>query len=153
MPRRSLTTRVGRYEVSGDFEGVELQDGEFGLHSMDWGRLELEAAVLVLSQATPLLGGELRYARKAMGLHVAELARLLDVSPETVSGWETSVTPIEPDAACRPALRRTHGALWLAGARSARVGGLVADDRRTLMSPVTPCNLRRTCRTRCKARA
>ena len=34
-------------------------------------------------------GEALRHMRKALGLRAADLARLLDVTPETVSHWET----------------------------------------------------------------
>jgi DNA-binding XRE family transcriptional regulator len=34
-------------------------------------------------------GDALRHMRKALGLRAADLARLLDVTPETVSHWET----------------------------------------------------------------
>ena len=34
-------------------------------------------------------GEALRYMRKALGLRACDLARLLDVTPETISHWET----------------------------------------------------------------
>jgi DNA-binding transcriptional regulator YiaG len=34
-----------------------------------------------------------RFARRALGLRAAELAKLLDVAPETISRWETGERP------------------------------------------------------------
>jgi putative zinc finger/helix-turn-helix YgiT family protein len=38
-------------------------------------------------------GDSLRHMRKALGLRAADLARLLDVRPETISHWETGKAP------------------------------------------------------------
>ena len=45
-------------------------------------------------RADAVAGGDLRYARKALGMRAAELAAALDVTPETVSRWETDARPI-----------------------------------------------------------
>jgi DNA-binding transcriptional regulator YiaG len=42
-----------------------------------------------LADAGVSSGEALRHMRKALGLRAAELARLLDVTPETISHWET----------------------------------------------------------------
>lgn len=62
--------------------------------STELGRLELQAAIAVLSEADSIDGDELRVARKAMGLRQPDLVALLDVATETVSGWETGAEPI-----------------------------------------------------------
>jgi len=46
-----------------------------------------------LADAGVSTGEALRHMRKALGLRAAELARLLDVTPETVSHWETGKAP------------------------------------------------------------
>ena len=86
-----LTLRVGRYEVSAPYVQVTLElptGNEPGLTSEEWGRLELQAAIAVLSSAPSIMGAELKFARKAMGLTQPELAALLDVAVETVCRWE-----------------------------------------------------------------
>lgn len=40
----------------------------------------------------------LRFIRKALGMRAVDLARLLDVTPETVSHWENGHTPIDVGA-------------------------------------------------------
>jgi putative zinc finger/helix-turn-helix YgiT family protein len=47
------------------------------------------AACCELADAGVDSGEALRHMRKALGLRAAELARLLDVRPETISHWET----------------------------------------------------------------
>ncbi len=47
------------------------------------------AACCELADAGLSSGEALRHMRKALGLRAAELARLLDVTPETISHWET----------------------------------------------------------------
>jgi len=49
---------------------------------------ERRAALAVLSDVTAPSGKVLRFARKAVGLRQADLARALDTNPETVSRWE-----------------------------------------------------------------
>jgi DNA-binding transcriptional regulator YiaG len=45
-------------------------------------------------RAAIVTGADLRFARKALGLRAAELAVTLEVTPETVSRWETDARPI-----------------------------------------------------------
>jgi DNA-binding transcriptional regulator YiaG len=95
MAKREHTLTVGRYRVVGDYEAVAIdEDGTLGMPSNELGRLELEAAIAVLSEADSIRGDELRFARKAMGLRQPDLAGLLDVATETVSRWETGAEPI-----------------------------------------------------------
>src|SRR5690242_8025638 len=95
MAKREHTLTVGRYRVVGDYEAVAIdEDGTLGMPSNELGRLELEAAIAVLSEAESIRGDELRFARKAMGLRQPDLAGLLDVATETVSRWETGAEPI-----------------------------------------------------------
>ena len=91
----SHTLTVGRYEVTGHYEGVRLEfDGSLGMHSKDLQRLELEAAIAVFTQPDLINGDELRFARKAMDLSQTALGSRLDVSVGTVSRWETGAEPI-----------------------------------------------------------
>lgn len=47
------------------------------------------AACCELADAGVHTGEALRHMRKVLGLRASELARLLDVTPETISHWET----------------------------------------------------------------
>lgn len=96
MPKRTHTLTVGRYEVEGEYDAVPINDqGELGMPSEEWERLELEAEIQVFSQSELINGDELRFARKAMGLTQPALADMLDVSVGTVSRWETGAEPIQ----------------------------------------------------------
>jgi DNA-binding transcriptional regulator YiaG len=93
--KREHTLTVGRYRVVGEYEAVPIDDaGTLGMPSTELGRLELQAAIAVLSEVESIHGEELRFARKAMGLRQPDLAALLDVATETVSRWETGTEPI-----------------------------------------------------------
>lgn len=95
MTKREHTLTVGRYRVVGEYDAVEIDDdGTLGMPSTELGRLELQAAIAVLSEAESINGDELRFARKAMELRQPDLAALLDVATETVSRWETGAEPI-----------------------------------------------------------
>lgn len=95
MPKLTHTLTVGRFELTGEYEAVPIDDaGTLGMPSQEWERLELEAAIAVFQQAESINGDELRCARKAMGLTQPDLAALLDVATETVSRWETGADPI-----------------------------------------------------------
>jgi DNA-binding transcriptional regulator YiaG len=91
----TYTQTVGRYEVTGEYEAVPLDDGSVGMTSKDWERLELEAAIKIFSQPELVNGDELRFARKAMSLLQPALAEMLDVSVGTLSRWETGAEPIQ----------------------------------------------------------
>jgi DNA-binding transcriptional regulator YiaG len=83
-------TRVGRYTVIDTANATEtLSDGSAGITSEELARLERRAAITVLSEVSGIDGGELRFARKALDLSQAELARQLGVTTETVCRWET----------------------------------------------------------------
>jgi DNA-binding XRE family transcriptional regulator len=93
--KQEHTLTVGRYRVVGEYEAVPIDDaGTLGMPSTELGRLELQAAIAVLSEAESIHGEELRFARKAMGLRQPDLAALLDVAAETVSRWETGTESI-----------------------------------------------------------
>lgn len=92
---KELTHTVGRYRVTGEYEPVKIEfDDSEGIHSENLGRLELTAARAVLAHAESIVGDELKFARKAIGLSQVELGALLDVTNETVSRWETGAEPI-----------------------------------------------------------
>ena len=62
----------------------------------------------VLRDLPSIRGEALRYARKAAGLRQVDLARLLDIAPETISRYETS-----NDAVPRAVQVAMHGLLLL----------------------------------------
>ena len=47
-----------------------------------------------LAQRGPATGETFRFMRKALGLRAADLAEMLDVTPETLSRWETGKLPM-----------------------------------------------------------
>ena len=101
----------------GEYEAVPIDEaGTLGMSSTELGRLELHAAIAVLSEAESIEGDELRFARKAMGLRQPDLAALLDVATETVSRWETGSESIR---------RQTQLAVLLYLEHTARQGGPV----------------------------
>jgi DNA-binding transcriptional regulator YiaG len=88
-------TRVGRYNVDDGSQVLAVCDN--GHVEVELGQLaeyERRASVVVLSEAADIGGSEIRFARKALGLTQARLAKLLEVAPETVSRWETGAEPI-----------------------------------------------------------
>lgn len=84
------TTRVGRFTVLDTADATEtLSDGSPGITADELSRLERRGAITVLSEAEVIEGGELKFARNALGLTQAELACHLGVTTETVCRWET----------------------------------------------------------------
>jgi putative zinc finger/helix-turn-helix YgiT family protein len=56
---------------------------------------EFERAVArELAQRGPATGETFRFMRKALGMRAADLAEMLDVTPETLSRWETGKLPM-----------------------------------------------------------
>jgi DNA-binding transcriptional regulator YiaG len=130
MPKREHTLTVGRYNVTGEYDAVPIDDeGGLGMPGHELERLELQAAIAVLSHAGSINGDELRFARKAMGLRQPDLAALLDVATETVSRWETGADPIR---------RQTQLAMLLFVEHTARHGAPVplAPENDLTPSPV-----------------
>lgn len=78
--KRTNIIRVGRYEITGEYEATDLGNGEWGISDAEWGRLELQASIALLSHAKTIVGEELQFIRKALGLRVSELATLLDTT-------------------------------------------------------------------------
>lgn len=58
------------------------------------GAVELDAAGVIASEG-PCCGETFGFMRKALGLRAAELAELLDLSPETLSRWENAQRPVD----------------------------------------------------------
>lgn len=56
---------------------------------------ERRAAALALERVLHANGAMLRYARKALGITQAELAKLIGHEPETISRWENDKRPVE----------------------------------------------------------
>ena len=91
-------------------------------------RVELEVAC-ELAQHGPACGETFRYMRKALGMRAVALARLLGVTPETVSRWENEQRPVD-------------GATWIAlGSvvlEKARRAPSTLERLRALQSPAPP---------------
>lgn len=97
--KRSHTFRVGRYAVTAEYEAVRIEhEDAWAISSEDLGRLELRAAIAVLSHAESIKGGELKFARKVMDLRQTDLASMLEVTSGTVSRWENDAEPIPRQA-------------------------------------------------------
>jgi len=82
-------TWVGPYKVK-DSSGFAMQtaDGHVELSQEDLIGYERRAARVVLQEAPSIDGAVLKFARKALGLRQAELARLLGYGDTYVSKWE-----------------------------------------------------------------
>lgn len=52
------------------------------------------AAARELAQRGPATAETFRFMRKAIGMRAADLAEMLDVTPETISRWETGKLPM-----------------------------------------------------------
>lgn len=108
-----------QYTHSEDVAGVRVIDprqmahvcgacGEAQLTTGGLAGMQRRAAMTVLRDLPSIRGGALRYARKAAGLRQVDLARLLDVTPETISRYETG-----DDAVPRAIQVAMHGLLHL----------------------------------------
>jgi DNA-binding transcriptional regulator YiaG len=86
-----ITTKVGRYKVT-DASAIvpEAPDGTVELTAVEALGYERRAAHVVFFEAKVVEGAELKFARKALALKQAELAKLLGVDACTVSHWEGS---------------------------------------------------------------
>jgi len=82
--------------------------GEMLLTTGELAGLQRRAAMTALRDLPSIRGEALRYARKAAGLRQVDLARLLDIAPETISRYETS-----NDAVPRAVQVAMHGLLLL----------------------------------------
>jgi hypothetical protein len=68
MAKREHTLTVGRYQVIGDYEGVAIdEDGTLGMPSNELGRIELEAAIAVLSEASRSVAKSIAFPAKRWG--------------------------------------------------------------------------------------
>lgn len=80
---------VGEFEFEGTLAGFRCDNcGEEYLDGPEMGRFEVNAAAWLAEQGISTHEA-FRFMRKAIGLRAADLAGLLDVTPETVSHWET----------------------------------------------------------------
>lgn len=88
---------VGRVKVNDEtaIRPFCTQCGNVDLTLNDLAGYERRAAALVLDKIPRANGAMLRYARKALGITQAELAKLIGHEPETISRWETDKRPIE----------------------------------------------------------
>lgn len=84
-----VEVRVGRRVFAGDVASLRCAKcGETYTDGAAGEALEHEAARWLAEHGFSS-GDEIRFMRKVAGLRAADLAELLDVSPESVSHWET----------------------------------------------------------------
>ena len=83
-------------------KGVEVRRcGTCGDHEVVIPRIEKLHEVLamaIVKQEARLSGAEVRFLRKQLGYSGADFARLIGVSPETVSRWENDKETMGPSA-------------------------------------------------------
>ena len=91
------TKRDHRYEEAGltnvvltDTTVYECDCGETLPELPQIHRIHQRIAEDLVAKQSPLTGEEFRFLRKAMGMSAKELARLLSVTPVTVSRWENN---------------------------------------------------------------
>jgi len=72
--------------------------GEDDLTLNQLASLQQQAVQTALLDLPRIDGPTFRCARKAIGVTQAALARFMDVSPETVSRWESGATPVSRSA-------------------------------------------------------
>lgn len=105
--------KVGRRTFTGTVGGERCQS--CGTEFLDGADLEAFEDALAASIAAegPVSGETLRYMRKAgLGMRAADLAKLLDVEPETFSRWENEHAPVprvEWATVAAMVLERHHG--------------------------------------------
>ena len=68
--------------------------GEVFFEDADVERVDLAVASALVASGIAS-GAAFKFVRKVVGIRAAELARLLSVTPETVSRWETDKVPID----------------------------------------------------------
>jgi DNA-binding transcriptional regulator YiaG len=73
-------------------------NGASGVIIPDLAGLEAAMAVARISDEFKLNGQEIRFLRRAIGVKAVELAKFLDVTPETMSRWENGREPISTNA-------------------------------------------------------
>lgn len=72
--------------------------GAQGVIIPDLTGLEAAIAVARITDSFKLNGGDIKFLRKAIGLKAVDLAGFLEVTPETLSRWETGKELMSPNA-------------------------------------------------------
>jgi DNA-binding transcriptional regulator YiaG len=83
-------------------------DGESGTVVPDPEGLEAAAAIARIMEPLKLHGPEIRFLRRALRMKATELAKFLDIRPETFSRWEHGREPISTNAERILRLRVLH---------------------------------------------
>jgi len=88
----SITVRVADKRVKDGSMSLPTCDkcGYYELSQAELEKMERRAAITVLNGVDGPSGGVLKFARKALGLRQADLARALGTASETVSRWEAN---------------------------------------------------------------
>ncbi len=86
--------KVGEQTFVSDIEVLRCACGETQITSAELGAFE-ESVASHIASAGPVSKETFRFMRKAIGLPAVELAKLLDVSAETVSRWENGVREVD----------------------------------------------------------
>lgn len=70
--------------------------GEYTVPAGMLEKVELRAALVVLTDAPSVSGEAVKFARKALGLTQTELAERIGSTKESISRWEREERPMEP---------------------------------------------------------
>jgi len=105
--------------------------GEVGVVVPDVAALEPAMALARVTVPTKLSGKEILFLRKALGLKAVDLAKFLDVTPETFSRWENGAVPISTNPERILRLRVMH-------ALRGRAPGVPAKDEDILNLSFSP---------------
>jgi DNA-binding transcriptional regulator YiaG len=93
--KKPLTRTIAGHKLTVDVEvGLDPETHEETVSLAEAQRAELEMAA-ALAESGPVVGETFVWMRKALGLQSKQLARLLDVRPETITRWETDVVPVD----------------------------------------------------------
>lgn len=93
-----IVTRVGSHDVASRAHQrpVCLACGEYVIPYEMLEKVELQAALVALTEAPEVTGAMLKYARKALGFTQVEFAEKLSTASESISRWEREERPMEP---------------------------------------------------------
>lgn len=87
--RQDMTAQVGSVTYVGQVATLKCEDcGAASVHDSDLERFELSVAEHSMRHGNP---AAIKFARKALGFRAYELADLLGLRAETISGWERGV--------------------------------------------------------------
>ena len=93
--KKPLTRTIAGRRLTVDVElGTDPETMEETVSLAEMQRSELEMAA-ALAESGPIVGETFVWMRKSLSLQSKQLARLLDVRPETITRWETGAVPVD----------------------------------------------------------